>query len=91
MRFIDPAGSSYFETSGMVLFDADGSGWFYGTPPHIYMNPGTEIGNEEGTGNITPYLSFMRNAEKVDYNILDKDGKVLRTILSQQYMRKKII
>lgn len=90
MLFIDPDGSSYFESSGMVLFDAEGNGWFYGAP-HIYMNPGTEIGYEEGTGNITPYLSFMRNAEVVNYNILDKDGKLLRTILSQEYMRKNFI
>ncbi len=91
MLFIDPDGSSYFESSGMVLFDAEGNGWFYGGAPHIYMNPGTEIGYEEGTGNITPYLSFMRNAEVVNYNILDKDGKLLRTILSQEYMRKNFI
>ena len=90
MRFIDEEGTSYFESSGMILFDAEGGGWFYGTP-HIYMNPGTEAGYEEGTGNITPYLSFMRNAEVVNYNILDKDGKLLRTVLSQEYMRKNYI
>ena len=90
MNYIDPEGSSYFESSGMIFWDSNDDGWFYGSP-HIYMNPGTEAGYEEGTGNIMPYLSFMRNAEVVNYNILDKDGKLLRTILSQQYMRKNYI
>jgi lactocepin len=90
MNYIDPEGSSYFESSGMIFWDSNDDGWFYGSP-HIYMNPGTEAGYEEGTGNIMPYLSFMRNAEVVNYNILDKDGELLRTILSQQYIRKNYI
>ena len=90
MRFIDPAGNSYFNTSGMLYRDAKGNGYFY-TTPHIFMNPGTVAGNEKGTGNIMPYLSFMRNAESVNYNILDSEGNLLRTILMQQYKRKNYI
>lgn len=90
MRFIDPVGETYFNRSGMLYWDANDDGYFY-TTPHIFMNPGTVAGYEEGTGNITPYLSFMRNAESVNYNILDGEGKLLRTILMQQYKRKNYI
>jgi len=87
MMFIDPEGSSYFELSGMTYWDASGEGYYY-TEPHIFMNPGTPAGNELGTGNIVPYLSFMRNAESVKYNILDSEGNNLRTILLQKYREK---
>ncbi|NLK43197.1 MAG: S8 family serine peptidase [Tissierellia bacterium] len=87
MRFIDPAGESYYEMSGMIFWNAYGAGYYY-TTPHIYMNPGTIAGYLEGTGNITPYLSFMRNAEWVDYNILDEEGNLLRTLYKQQFRRK---
>lgn len=90
MRFIDPEGYSYFNMSGMLCWDAEGNGYYY-TTPTIYMNPGTEAGFINGTGNIMPYLSFMRNSETVDYNILDKEGNLLRTILMQEYVRKTYV
>lgn len=90
MRFIDPADSSYFNTSGMLYWDADEKGYYY-TTPIIYMNPGTEAGFTKGTGNVMPYLSFMRNAETVSYNILDGEGNPLRTILMQEYARKTLV
>ncbi|WP_352418802.1 S8 family serine peptidase [Proteiniborus sp.] len=90
MRFIDPEGTSYFNASGMLCWDAEGNGYYY-TTPTIYMNPGTEAGFVEGTGNIMPYLSFMRNAETVNYNILDVEGNPLRTILIQEYVRKTYV
>lgn len=90
MRFIDPQGSSYFDSSGMIRFDSDGSGYYYNTP-HIFMNPGTVSGHLMGTDNIMPYLSFLRNAEYVNYNILDSEGNTLRTIFMQQYKRKNYI
>ena len=90
MRFIDPAGYSYFNRAGMLCFTPDGSGYYYGTP-HIYMNPGTIAGYQNGTDNIMPYLSFLRNAEYVYYNILDDEGNNLRTIYIQQYKKKNYI
>lgn len=90
MRFIDPKGSSYFDRAGMLCFDPNGNIYYY-TTPHIFMNPGTEAGYLNGTDNIMPYLSFMRNAEYVNYNILDKEGNNLRTIFIQQYKRKNYI
>jgi lactocepin len=35
-----------------------------------------------------PVLSFLRNAKKVEYNILDKNGKKIRTIRSENNVRK---
>lgn len=90
MRFIDSADSSYFNRAGMLYFDPTGSGYYY-TTPHIYMNPGTIAGYENGTDNIIPYLSFMRNAEYVNYNILDSEGNNIRTIYIQQLKRKNYI
>ena len=90
MRFIDPQGSSYFNKAGMLHFDPYGDGYYY-TTSRIYMNPGTSAGYLKGTDNIMPYLSFMRNAEYVNYNILDEEGNNLRTIYIQQYKRKNYI
>ncbi|WP_192929719.1 S8 family serine peptidase [Alkaliphilus serpentinus] len=90
MNYIDSEGESYFEASGMIYWDAEGGGYYYSTP-RIFMNPGTEAGYLEGTGNVTPYLSFMRNAEFVNYKILDEEGNHLRTILMQQFVRKNFI
>lgn len=88
MRFIDPKGESYFGASGMIYFDAEDEGYFYN---EVIMSPGTEDGEYFGTDNVIPYLSFMRNAEKVKYNILDKDGNLLRTIYSEDYVSKNYI
>ena len=39
----------------------------------------------------SPYLSFLRNAEYVKYNILDAEGNHLRTIAIQEYYRKDYV
>lgn len=88
MRFIDPEGESYFESSGMIYITPEDDGYFY---DEVIMSPGTEDGEYFGTDNVIPYLSFMRNAEKVKYNILDKDGNLLRTIYSEDYISKNYI
>ncbi len=90
MKFIDPEEDSYFDASGMLYWDAEENGYYY-TLPHIFMNPGTPAGHKLGSGNIMPYLSFMRNAESVNYNILDSSGNLLRTILMQKYKEKSYI
>lgn len=91
MRFIDPEGASYFNMSGMLYADFLGSAYYYGTPDRIYMSPGTLDGFIYGTDNVLPYLSFLRNAEEVNYNILDAEGNHLRTILTQQHYRKDYV
>lgn len=55
------------------------------------MSTGTFEGMYFGTDNIMPYLSFMRNAEVVNYNILDSEGNNLRTIFKEDYVRKNYI
>lgn len=45
--------------------------------------------NTDGVQDATiPVLSFLRNAKKVEYNILDKDGKKLRTLLTENLIVK---
>lgn len=91
MRFIDEAGTSYFNASGMLYVDIAGSARYYADPGRIYMSPGTLDGFIYGTDNVLPYLSFLRNSEVVNYKILDATGKNLRTILTQQYYRKDYV
>lgn len=91
MRFIDQPGTSYFNRSGLLYVDSSGSAYYYGTPDRIYMSPGTLDGFIFGTGNLLPYLSFLRNAEIVNYNILDAEGNKLRTIKTHEYYRKDYV
>lgn len=93
MIFIDPVGSSYFNQSGFLRFNSAGKGYYYSGPQNtpatnLLMNPGQFSAELNGTGEIMPYLSFLRNALKVDYRITDKDGKVLTTVLKRQETRK---
>lgn len=91
MRFIDPVGTSYFNSSGMLMVDIEGYAYYYSTPGRIYMSPGTLDGFINGSDNVLPYLSFLRNAEYVKYNILDAEGNHLRTIAIQEYYRKDYV
>lgn len=91
LRFIDPEGSSYFNESGMLYLDNLGVLNYYGTPGRIYMSPGTIYGFIFGTDNVLPYLSFLRNAEFVNFNILDSKGNNLRTIYTSQYYSKDYV
>lgn len=91
MRYIDPAGTSYFNMSGMLMVDFEGYAYYYDTPGRIYMSPGTLDGFINGTDNVLPYLSFLRNAEYVKYNILDAEGNLLRTLAIQEYYRKDFV
>ena len=45
--------------------------------------------NGDGVADSTmPILSFLRNAKKVEYNVLDKDGNHLRTLRTENHVRK---
>ena len=79
-------GPSYFSFSGFGLIYEDSI--YFNESEEIFINPGTEIGAEEGTDHTFPILSFMRNAEEVNYRITDAEGKVLRTIYTSQFERK---
>lgn len=63
----------FYGYGGMI----DPAGYFYNT---IFMSPGTVFGNMFDTDIAIPVLSLLRNAEDIQYNILDEAGNKLRTI-----------
>jgi lactocepin len=55
------------------------------------INPANIAFSPNGDGSrdtIDPIVSFLRNAKKVEYNILDKDGNKIRTIRTENNVRK---
>ncbi|NLW41098.1 MAG: S8 family serine peptidase, partial [Tissierellia bacterium] len=54
----------------------------------VAMSPGTIFGLRFGTDTAIPVLSLLRNAEDIEYNILDESGNKLRTITRDMYVRK---
>ncbi|KAB2332643.1 S8 family serine peptidase [Bacillus mesophilum] len=53
-------------------------------PDHIAFSP-----NGDGVQDqAIPVVSFLRNAKKVEYNILDSEGNKLRTIRTENHARK---
>jgi lactocepin len=79
---------SFYEMTGMVDEDDNWLGFngFTGKidPSAIAISP-----NGDGVQDqALPIISFLRNAKKVEYNILDKDGKKLRTIRTENNARK---
>ncbi|WP_404459644.1 cell wall-binding repeat-containing protein [Sutcliffiella horikoshii] len=86
--------NSFYEAAAMLY--AKGDEYYY-----LGFNPfaGEEGANEKariaispnGDGEkdqIIPYLSFLRNAKEVKYNVLDEDKNHLRTIRSEKNVRK---
>lgn len=82
----DAFGPSYFKTSGFG-FVSDDSLYLLDSA-ELNLSPGTENGAKFGTDNIMPILSFLRNAEEVNYRITDADGKLLRTLATTKWERK---
>jgi lactocepin len=79
---------SFYEMTGIV----DENGSFLGydyfnknyNPNYIAFSP-----NGDGVQDkVTPVLSFLRNAKKVEVNILDNTGKKIRTIRTENNVRK---
>jgi lactocepin len=55
------------------------------------VNPAAVAFSPNGDGvqdSIDPVVSFLRNAKKVEFNVLDKDGKKIRTIRTENNVRK---
>ena len=65
------------------MLELDG-GKIYGFGEKIAFAPE----DSEETSKVVPTPYFLRNAEEVQYNILDKDGNRIRTISKQNYVRK---
>lgn len=85
----DVFGESYFDFSGFGMIYEDGIS--FNTSSDLFINPGTEEGAMNATDHTFPILSFLRNAEEVQYRITDAEGNVLRNIYTSQYERKDFI
>lgn len=80
---------SFYQVSGLLDEDYN----YLGVEPikEETLDPGNNAisPNADGVQDSTvPVLSFLRNAKKVEYNILDKDGKKLRTLLTENLVVK---
>ena len=82
-------GKTYFDFSGFLYLYEDE--YYFNEGETLYMNPGTWAGDTFGSGATTPILSFLRNADDVNYRILDKDGNVLRNIATEHFVTKNFI
>ncbi|MBU5436971.1 S8 family serine peptidase [Tissierella sp. MSJ-40] len=77
---------SYYGYAGMINTKTE-----FMNPEKIYISPGTNSGKMFGNDTVTPILSFMRNAEEVKYNILDKDKKLIRNLRTEKFVKKTYI
>ncbi|SHH48007.1 S8 family serine peptidase [Sporanaerobacter acetigenes] len=84
--FKDLGEEAFYKMTGML----DNQNYFM-IPGKAAISPGTPAGKLNGTDTVTPLLSFLRNAEEVQYNILNKDEENLRTIKTEQFVRKNYI
>lgn len=83
--------NSFYEMAGAV-YPSDGNYNYLGYDPfsaqryteYIAISPGTE----SEINQIIPLLSYLRNAKEVEYYILDEDGKELRKLKTDRYVRK---
>ena len=85
--------TKYYGLPGDMVSTLDGG--LYLTPvlqdgdeKYYAINPNVNAGYFT---NIRPYISFLRNAKEVQFNVLSEDEKSLRTILLQQNVRKNFI
>jgi len=85
----DAFGESYFQFSGFGL-QLDG-GLYFNNMEELFISPGTESGKINGSDHTFPILTFLRNAEEVNYRITDEDGKLLRNIFTSQFERKDFV
>ena len=88
--------NSFFGYTGLYTStDEEGSYDILGyNPVDESLNSSTIAISPNGDGvndNAVPILSFLRNAKLVEYKVVDKDGKVLRKIKSDQLVRKNFI
>ncbi|QGS69556.1 S8 family serine peptidase [Oceanobacillus sp. 143] len=83
--------NSFYEAAGL-LYDGNDGYYYLGYDPltgenstkNIAISPNGDGANDE----IIPLLSFLRNAKKVEYSVLDKDKKSLRKIKSESNIIK---
>lgn len=82
---------SFYSSSGMVDSNGNYMGWapgssggYNGSYDRIAISPETSS-TQQGTMAV---VSFMRNAEEVQYNILDSNGKLLRKLTTEKNVIK---
>jgi len=80
---------SFYGIAGLVNAKGKYLGYNPATKEHdkgkIALSPG-ETNSENKI--IKPVISLLRNSEDTQFRILDKDGNEMRTIYTEQYMRK---
>ncbi|PAV31683.1 lactocepin [Virgibacillus profundi] len=83
---------SFYEQAGVLSDGGDGSYYYLGYDPFTDTNNTSDIAispNGDGENDeIIPLLSFLRNAKLVEYNVLDEDKNLVRTIKSENNVRK---
>lgn len=82
---------SYYGYAGMVNQNGTYMGYdlakgYEDSIDRLAISPDSE--EEEANNLIVPVLSFMRNAEEIQYNILDGTGKQIRRIKTENWVRK---
>ncbi|WNF36520.1 S8 family serine peptidase [Bacillaceae bacterium IKA-2] len=76
---------SFYGMTGLI----DNEFSFLGFKPGSgYLGAEERLAFSPSSTAVTPVLSFLRNAKDVQYNILDSEGKRLRTIFSETNVRK---
>ncbi|MBN6204939.1 S8 family serine peptidase [Ralstonia pickettii] len=83
---------SFYEQAGLLYDGGDGSYYYLGYDPisdersleNVAISPNGDGSHDQ----VVPILSFLRNAKTVEYNVLDADGNKLRTIGSENNVRK---
>lgn len=78
--------ASFYNAQEMRELRNDGFLYLFGTTPSLKY--AFSPNGDNYSDNIQPKMSFLRNAKEVEYNILDKDGKQLRSIFKQYDTRK---
>lgn len=90
----DPAWEemSFYGATGLVTHVGGGSYSYLGVdfatggldPDFIAISP-----NGDGTKDSATFiLSFLRNVKELNLNVVDKNGKVIKEILTEEYVRK---
>ncbi|WML46657.1 S8 family serine peptidase [Neobacillus sp. PS3-34] len=81
-------GNTFYGLTGLLDEQYNFLGWDIKNggvnPDNIAFSP-----NGDGVQDqVVPLLSFLRNAKSVEFNILDKDGNKLRTLRTENLVRK---
>lgn len=84
----DPDGPSFFESSALFGYSEVQDDYFLHKNNRIELNPGTFASTLLGTGDVSPQLSFLRNAEKFSFSILDENKAPIFKIGSTTFVNK---